>query len=70
MYRARRPLRNICRHVDEKFAKVGTTGGTAGKPPHLHHSILSAVPCVWEITREPQGWKTMIYLNMDEALRR
>ena len=42
---------------------VGATGNAAGKPPHLHYSILTPIPYVWRIDSDRQGWKKMFYLN-------
>jgi len=53
----------------DEIGVVGTTGNAAGKPPHLHYSIATAVPYPWRLTRQRQGWKKMIYLSPDKALR-
>ena len=45
------------------LGRVGDTGNALGRPPHLHYSILSLVPRVWQADRTPQGWKKMFYLD-------
>lgn len=45
------------------IGKVGSTGNTKGKPPHLHYSIASIIPYPWRIDKAKQGWKKMFYLN-------
>ncbi len=47
---------------------IGTTGNAAGKPAHLHYSILTLVPYPWRLSRDPQGWKKMFYLDPGEEL--
>lgn len=39
------------------IGSVGATGNAAGKPPHLHYSILTPVPYVWRMDSDRQGWK-------------
>lgn len=47
----------------EQLGTVGDTGNAAGKPPHLHYSLVSLLPLPWKVDGEPQGWKKMFYLN-------
>ncbi len=42
---------------------VGDSGNAAGKPPHLHYAIQTAIPYPWRIDLDRQGWKKMFYLN-------
>lgn len=53
----------------EKIGDVGNSGNAAGKPAHLHYSILSLMPYPWRIDGSPQGWKKAFYLNPDQYLR-
>ena len=45
----------------ETIGAVGNTGNAAGKPPHLHYSVLSLVPYPWRITTQTQGYKNVFY---------
>jgi peptidoglycan LD-endopeptidase LytH len=54
----------------EKIGTVGTTGNAAGKPPHLHYSIMTLIPYPWRIDGDNQGWKKMFYLNPTDYLQR
>lgn len=49
---------------------VGTSGNAAGKPAHLHYSILSPVPKPLAYRPGMQGWKRVFYRNPDTMLRR
>ncbi len=53
-----------------RIGTVGNTGNAAGKPPHLHYSIVTLIPYPWRISWQPQGWKKMLFLDPDQALRR
>lgn len=47
---------------------LGDTGNAAGKPAHVHYSILSLFPLPWLFTTETQGWKKMFFLNPHQKL--
>jgi murein DD-endopeptidase MepM/ murein hydrolase activator NlpD len=47
---------------------VGTSGNAAGKPSHLHFSVLSLVPLPWRASTATQGWKRMFFLDPAELL--
>ncbi len=51
------------------IGRVGTSGNAAGKPPHLHYSVLSLVPYPWRITKQSQGWKKMFFMNPSDTLK-
>jgi murein DD-endopeptidase MepM/ murein hydrolase activator NlpD len=48
---------------DQQVGTVGTTGNAAGKPPHLHFSVVTLIPYPWLFTTRTQGWKKMFYLD-------
>jgi murein DD-endopeptidase MepM/ murein hydrolase activator NlpD len=54
----------------ETIGTVGTTGNAKGKPPHLHYSIITLFPYLWEMDSSKQGWKKMWYLNPIEYLQK
>jgi murein DD-endopeptidase MepM/ murein hydrolase activator NlpD len=47
----------------DTIGAVGTTGNAAGKPPHLHYTIVTLAPYPWRITGEPLGWQKMVFLD-------
>jgi len=47
----------------EMVGSVGDSGNAAGKPPHLHYSVLSLIPYPWRYSTEVQGWKKMFYID-------
>jgi len=50
------------------IGQVGDTGNARGKPPHLHYTVLSAVPYVWRADGSSQGWRKMFYLDPLDVL--
>ena len=53
----------------EPIGSVGSTGNAAGKQPHLHYVILTAIPYPWRADTKSQGWKKMFYLDPNAKLR-
>jgi peptidoglycan LD-endopeptidase LytH len=51
------------------IGSVGTSGNAVGKQPHLHYSIVTAIPYPWLWSSAAQGWKRMFYLNPIDMLR-
>ncbi|MBT9569153.1 MAG: M23 family metallopeptidase [Thiobacillus sp.] len=50
------------------IGRVGSTGNAAGKPPHLHYSIVSPIPRLTDFRFVEQGWKRMFYRNPDRLM--
>lgn len=47
----------------EQIGTVGNSGNAAGKPAHLHYSVVTALPYPWRVTWDTQGWRKMFYLD-------
>ncbi len=47
----------------EIIGTIGSSGNAAGKPAHLHYSIVTPIPYFWRIDKDRQAWKKMFYLN-------
>lgn len=54
--------------ADAPVGSVGTSGDAAGRPAHLHYSVLTLVPRPWAIRWTTQGWKRMFYRDPDRLL--
>lgn len=47
---------------------VGTSGNAAGKPAHLHYSIFTPIPYLWQLQTGPQGYLRPFFLNPHDKL--
>lgn len=55
--------------ANQKIGTVGDSGNAKGKPPHVHYSVISIVPYLWQATTESQGWKKMFFLDPGHFLQ-
>jgi len=53
-----------------QIGRVGSSGNAAGKPAHLHYSIMTPLPHFWKMDNDNQGWKKMFYVDPTPLLNK
>ncbi|MGK0271003.1 MAG: murein DD-endopeptidase MepM/ murein hydrolase activator NlpD [Cocleimonas sp.] len=54
----------------QQIGIVGTSGNAKGKPPHLHYSIRSLYPQLWQYKPNTiAAWDRLYFVNPDSFLR-
>ncbi len=55
--------------LGHQLGKVGDTGNAKGKPPHLHYTIFTPIPYVWQIdTKQHQWWLQPFFVDPTPGL--
>ncbi|EPJ49450.1 MAG: metalloendopeptidase-like membrane protein [Osedax symbiont Rs1] len=54
---------------NQVIGSVGNSGNAAGKPAHLHYSMITMLPYVWKMTTQTQGWKKIFFLDPGKHIK-